>query len=260
MKRSFDIGTAGGLFLGLLAVFGSFMLEGGEFQALILLPAMVIVFGGTFATAMIGNSIKSVIGLGKVVMLAVFPPKYNSAGVIDTIVRFSIQARKDGLLSLERELARVQDPFLRKMLQFVIDGTDPDVLRSLAETEVHYSSERNMRNASIFTKMGGYSPTMGIIGTVMGLIATLAAAGENPNELIHHIASAFIATLWGVFTANIIWLPLADKLKTLNAEEQLYREMIVEGVRALQTGEVPSVIRAKLNSMLSQNEQTTTAV
>ncbi len=255
MKRTVDIGTIGGLIFGIMAIFGSFMLEGGEVGALILAPAMVIVFGGTFATAFIGNSMESIKGIFKVFATTLFPPKYNSLAIIDTLVKYSIQARKDGLLSLEKEINRTNDPFLRKMLQFVIDGTDPQVLHSLAETEVTYSSERNLRNASIFTKMGGYSPTMGIIGTVMGLIATLAAAGENPNELIRHIASAFIATLWGVFMANIVWLPLADKLKTVNAMEQLYHEMIVEGVMALQAGEIPSVIRAKLKSMLSEEEQ-----
>lgn len=255
MKRTVDIGTIGGLVFGVMSIFGSFMLEGGEIGGLILAPAMVIVFGGTFATALIGNSMESIKGVGKVIATALFPPKYYSLAIIDTLVKYSIQARKDGLLSLEKEINRTSDPFLRKMLQFVIDGTDPQVLHSLAETEVTYSSERNLRNASIFTKMGGYSPTMGIIGTVMGLIATLAAAGENPNELIRHIASAFIATLWGVFMANIVWLPLADKLKTVNAQEQLYHEMIVEGVMALQAGEIPSVIRAKLKSMLSEEEQ-----
>lgn len=250
MKRTFDVGTAGGLLVGLLSIFGSFMLEGGEVGALILLPAMLIVFGGTLATAMIGNSMKSVLGLVNSLRQALFPPARDTSSVIDTLVRYSVQSRKDGLLSLEKEMSHVPDPFLRKMLQFVIDGIDSEVLRSLAETEVQYTSERNIRDALIFTKMGGYSPTMGIIGTVMGLIATLAAAGDEPNELIRHIASAFIATLWGVFMANIVWLPLADKLRTIAANEQLYQEMIVEGVLALQAGEVPSVIRAKLNSMI----------
>ncbi|MBI3585715.1 MAG: MotA/TolQ/ExbB proton channel family protein [Ignavibacteriales bacterium] len=255
MKRTIDIGTIGGLMFGIMSIFGSFMLEGGEVGALMLAPAMVIVFGGTFATAFIGNSMESIKDIGKVFGTCMFPPRYNSVGVIDTLVKCSIQARKDGLLSLEKEISRTGDPFLKKMLQLVIDGTDTHVLHSLAETEVTYLSERNLRDASIFVKMGGYSPTMGIIGTVMGLIATLASAGEDPNVLIRHIASAFIATLWGVFMANIVWLPLADKLKTVNAQEQLYHEMIVEGIMALQAGEVPSVIRAKLKSMLSEEQQ-----
>jgi chemotaxis protein MotA len=255
MKRSIDAGTIGGLSLGVLAIFGSFLLEGGQVGALILGPAMIIVFGGTFATAMIGNPIGRILRMGTLIRLAAAPPKYEVRPMVETIVRLATIARKDGLLALEKELDRLPNVFLRKMLRFAIDGTEPDVLKSLAETEVQHVARRHSENASIFQKMGGYSPTMGIIGTVMGLIATLAAAGEDPNLLIHHIASAFIATLWGVFMANIVWLPLADKLKSISDEEGVYLEMIVEGVMDLQAGEVPSVIRAKLSSMLPASQQ-----
>jgi chemotaxis protein MotA len=144
---------------------------------------------------------------------------------------------------------------MKKILRFTIDGADPVVLRNLAETEIANSEDRHFRGAELFEKMGGYSPTMGIIGTVMGLIATLAAAGGDPNQLIHSIAGAFIATLWGVFMANIVWLPIADKLKSIQAEERLFMELITEGVLAIQDGEIPSVIKAKLNSMLPSKEQ-----
>jgi chemotaxis protein MotA len=255
MKKSFDIGTAGGLTFGIVAIFGSFLLEGGQMGALILLPAIVIVFGGTFATAMIGTSLKGFLGVPKMMMLALFPPKYDVKTTIDNIVRYSTVARKDGLLALEKELESVENPFMKKILRFAIDGTDPEVLRSLAETEVDYITERHTSGGQVLAKMGGYSPTMGIIGTVMGLIATLASAGEDPNTLIHHIASAFIATLWGVFMANIVWLPLADKLKYIHNEEHLFMDMIVEGLLAIQAGEIPSVIRAKLTAMLPNAEQ-----
>ena len=255
MSKSLDIGTVGGLLLGVIAIFGSFMLEGGQVGALILLPAMVIVFGGTFAAAMIGTSVRSVLGISKLMRLAIFPPTFDMRATIESIVSYSTMARKEGLLSLEKELGKVTNPFMRKVLRFAIDGTDPDVLRTLAETEVTYVSERHMTGAAIFQKMGGYSPTMGIIGTVMGLIATLASAGEDANKLIHHIASAFIATLWGVFMANIVWLPLADKLKNIHNDEDLFMQMIVEGILSIQAGEVPSVIKAKLSSMLPATEQ-----
>jgi len=231
------------------------MLEGGEVGALILIPAMVIVFGGTFAAATIGTSLKQVLSIGRLFMLALFPPSFAVKDTIDTIVKYSTIARKEGLLALEKELDNTPNTFMQKILRFAIDGTDPDVLRSLAETEVEYSAERHSHNAAIFLKMGGYSPTMGIIGTVMGLIATLAAAGDDPNKLIHHIASAFIATLWGVFMANIVWMPLADKLKHIQSEENLFMEMIVEGILSIQAGEIPSVIKARLNSMLPTNQQ-----
>jgi chemotaxis protein MotA len=255
MKKSFDIGTAGGLAFGLMSIFGSFVLEGGQLGGLFLLPAMVIVFGGTIATALIGSQLRSVLNLPKMFMLAMMPPKYEVKATIDNIVHYSTVARKDGLLALEKELEQIENPFMKKILRFAIDGTDPDVLRSLAETEVEYITERHSSGASIYAKMGGYSPTMGIIGTVMGLIGTLASAGEDPNTLIHHIASAFIATLWGVFMANIVWLPISDKLKNIHAEEHLYMNMIVEGLLAIQAGEIPSVIRAKLSAMLPNGEQ-----
>ncbi len=255
MRRSFDITTAGGLLLGIIAIFGSFLLEGGKMGALILLPAMVIVFGGTFAAAMIGTSLKNFLGLWKMIFLVLFPPRYEVKETIGYVVHFSTIARKEGLLSLERELDKIVNPFMKKILRLAIDGTEPDVLRSLAETEVTYMGERHSRSASILQKMGGYSPTMGIIGTVMGLISTLAAAGDDANTLIRHIAGAFIATLWGVFMANIVWLPLADKLKHINNEEFLYMDVITEGILSIQAGEIPSVIKARLNSMLPAGEQ-----
>ena len=255
MKRSFDIATAGGLSLGVIAIFGSFMLEGGSMGALILLPAMTIVFLGTFAAAIIGTSLKNFLQIPPLVRLALFPPSYEVKETIDSIVRYSTVARKEGLLALEKELGKVTNAFMKKILRFAIDGTEPEVLRALAETEVNYVGERHSRSAAIFQKMGGYSPTMGIIGTVMGLIATLASAGEDANILIRHIASAFIATLWGVFMANIVWLPIADKLKHIHDQEYLFMDMIVEGVLSIQAGEVPSVIKAKLNSMLPAAQQ-----
>jgi chemotaxis protein MotA len=255
MKRSFDIATALGLTLGIVAIFGSFILEGGSIGGLILLPAMTIVFLGTFAAAMIGTSLKEFLQIGSMIRLALFPPTYEVKETIDNIVRYSTVARKEGLLALEKELGNVTNAFMKKILRFAIDGTEPEVLRSLAETEVNYVGERHARSAAIFQKMGGYSPTMGIIGTVMGLIATLASAGEDANILIRHIASAFIATLWGVFMANIVWLPIADKLKYMHDREYLFMDMIVEGVLSIQAGEVPSVIKARLNSMLPANQQ-----
>jgi chemotaxis protein MotA len=255
MRRSFDITTVAGLVLGISAIFGSFLFEGGQIGALLLLPAMLIVFGGTFAAAMIGTSLKNFLGIGRMFMLVLMPPKYEVKETIEGIVRFSTIARKEGLLALERELDTVENLFMKKILRFAIDGTEPEVLRSLAETELDYMSERHLQSSAIFQKMGGYSPTMGIIGTVMGLISTLAKAGDDANTLIHHIATAFIATLWGVFMANIVWLPISDKLKHIHHAEHLYLDMITEGILSIQAGEIPSVIKARLNSMLPASEQ-----
>ncbi len=255
MKRTIEIGTIAGLLFGLVAIFGSFMMEGGNFGALVMIPAMTIVFGGTFATAMIGTSFKQFSQIWKYALIAFMPPKHDVEKLIETIVRYATIARKDGLLVLEKELNTAQHAFLKKMLRFAIDGTDPQTMRAVAEAEMGFLNERHSSNALVFQKMGGYAPTMGIIGTVMGLIVTLANAGGNPNDLIHHIASAFIATLWGIFTANIIWLPIADKLKTIHSEESLVMEVTLEGVLSLQAGEIPAIVKAKLRSMLPSAQQ-----
>ncbi len=255
MKKTYDIGTIGGLLLGFGSIFGSFMLEGGSTGALILLPAMIIVFGGTFAAALIGTSFQKFIMFGKLILLVIRPLRFDTQQTIDELVSYAIIARREGLLVLEKEIENIKSPFLKKMLQLAIDGTESDDLRSIAEMEVHYLSERHAQGSGLFQRMGGYSPTMGIIGTVMGLIATLAAAGEDPNELIRHIATAFVATLWGVLMANLVWLPIADKLKQIHSEEQLMLEMYIVSVIAIQQGESPSVIRSKLESMIPSSQK-----
>lgn len=255
MKKTIEIGTVLGLAFGIIAIFGSFLMEGGKIGALIMIPAMTIVFGGTFATAMIGTSFKQFSQIWKFAIIAFVPPKHDVERLIESIVHYSTVARKDGLLSLEKELNEVQHTFLKKMLRFAIDGTDPQTMRTVADAEMGFLNERHDSNAQVFQKMGGYAPTMGIIGTVMGLIVTLANAGGNPNDLIHHIASAFIATLWGIFTANILWLPIADKLKTIHSEENLVMEVTLEGVLAVQAGEIPAIVRAKLMAMLPSSKQ-----
>ena len=251
----FEFGTIVGLILGVVSIFGSFLLEGGTLGALILIPAMIIVFGGTIATAMIGSSARIFFNIPRLIKIALVPPKFDIVGTIETIVNYAVVARKDGILALEKEINNVSHPFLQKMLRLAVDGTDPETIREIAEIEMGYIEERHNINASVFSKMGGYAPTMGIIGTVMGLISVFANAGDDPNELIHHIASAFIATLWGVFTANIIWLPISDRLKSIHNEEKILLEIILEGVLAIQAGEVPTIIKTKLYSMLPSSEQ-----
>ncbi len=255
MKKSLEIGTVAGLLFGLFSIFGSFLMEGGKIGALIMIPAMTIVFGGTFATAMIGSSFRQFSRIWKFALVAFLPPKHDVEKLIELIVRYATIARKEGLLALEKELNNIDQSFLKKLLRFAIDGTDPQTMRSVADAEMGFLNERHSSNALIFQKMGGYAPTMGIIGTVMGLIVTLANAGGDPNDLIHHIASAFIATLWGIFTANIIWLPIADKLKTIHGEENLIMEVALEGVLSLQAGEIPAIVKAKLRAMLPSTEQ-----
>jgi chemotaxis protein MotA len=170
-------------------------------------------------------------------------------------VDFSVKSRRQGILSIEGDLIKLEYLFPQKLVRYIIDGTDHDSLQSLASLEMRSMQERHYSNIVIFSKMGGYAPTMGIIGTVMGLIMTLANAGSDPNLLIKNIATAFIATLWGVFSANIIWLPIGDKLKKCHSEEKMMMEISLEAASALLNGEIPSIVKARLLSMLPQKEQ-----
>ncbi len=249
------LATIGGFLFGLICIFGAFLLEGGSLRALFLIPPIVIVFGGTFAATIVGfgfNRFKNIFPLMK---MAYFPEEYDTNRIISVFVEFSVKARKDGLLSLENSLHELDFMFPKKLIRYIIDGTDSEVLQNIAYSEMKAMKERHQSNINIFVKMGGYAPTMGILGTVMGLIMTLANAGSDPNTLIHNIATAFIATLWGVFSANLIWLPISDKLKLCHIQEKNMMEISLEGVLALQSGEIPSVTKARLLSMLPQKEQ-----
>lgn len=251
MKASTLIGIA----LGAIAIFGSFLLEGGTFDALWVLPAIIIVFGGTLAAALAGSSFEQFARIPRLLSIAFFPPHFEIHKTIDQIVTFAALARREGILGLERRKNEIKHPFLRKLFEVSIDGADPAALLTTAETDMDFITERHLANISLFTKMGGYSPTMGIIGTVMGLISTLAAAGSDPTVLIHHIATAFIATMWGIFMANLVWLPISDKLRTLHSEEMQLLKVMTAGVHSVQLGETPSVVRAKLMSALPLGEQ-----
>lgn len=244
-----------GIILGTLAIFGAFLWEGGQMSALFMLPAMLIVFGGTLAAGIAGTSWEQFKKLPTLIKIAFFPRKYDQVEIINQIYNFAIKSRKEGILSLEDELHKVTHPHLQKFVEICIDGADPEILDNIAQMEISNLNDRHNENIGLFTKMGGYSPTMGIIGTVMGLISTLAAAGSDPNVLIHHIASAFIATMWGIFMANVVWLPIADKLRFLHNQELALINLILDGVRALQIGEIPSVIQARLVSALPITEQ-----
>jgi len=248
-------GSLYGLLLGFGAIFGAYLLEGGSFKALFLFPAMIIVFGGTFSATIIGVGFDKFKKIFSLMRLAYYPPKYEIKKLIDGFVKVSIKSRQEGVLAIEGQLNKLLYHFPKKMMHFVMDGTDTDLLETIALGEMKAMQGRHNTNISIFSKMGGYAPTMGIIGTVMGLIMTLANAGKDPNTLIHSIASAFIATLWGILSANLLWLPIADKLRQCHLNEKYMMEVSLEGVMAVQSGEIPSIVKSRLMSLLPQKEQ-----
>ncbi|MEW5841757.1 MAG: MotA/TolQ/ExbB proton channel family protein [Bacteroidota bacterium] len=248
-------GTTFGLIIGVFSIFGSFLFEGGSLRALFILSSLIIVFGGTFSAVIIGFGLDKFSNIYKLIQLAYFPKTYNIEKLINTFVELSMKARREGILSIERDLKKFDYLFPRKMTKFALDGTDGESLQILAQLELKAMQERHFSNIQIFTKMGGYAPTMGIIGTVMGLIITLANAGTDPNVLIQSIATAFIATLWGVFSANLLWLPIGDRLKRCHLEEKNMMEISLEAVLTLQSGEIPSIMKARLVGMLPQRDQ-----
>ncbi|MDP3684739.1 MAG: MotA/TolQ/ExbB proton channel family protein [Ignavibacteria bacterium] len=244
-----------GLALGVFSIFGAFLLEGGSYHALFLASPLLIVFGGTFAAIIIGFGMDKFLNIFSLIKIAYFPKKYNLQELINIFIDISIIIRKDGFLAVEKDLNRLLYPFPQKMVKYVLDGNDADSLTNLASLEIRAMQARHSLNILIFTKMGGYAPTMGILGTVMGLIMTLANVGDDPNGLIRNIATAFIATLWGVFSANIFWFPISDKLKLCHLEEKQMMEVSIEGILALQAGEIPSMVKARLLSLIPPRDQ-----
>lgn len=247
--------TLFGIILGLAAIFGAYFWEGGSGSTLFMLPAMLIVFGGTLAAGFAGSSWDVFKNIPMVIKAAFFPKKYHIEKIINQIIMFSGLARREGILSLEDKVDNVEHPYMTKLFRACIDGADQETLIQIYDAEANSISERHNTYITLFNKLGGYSPTMGIIGTVMGLIHTLASAGSDPNILIHHIASAFIATMWGILMANIVWLPIADKLQTLHNREMYLLSVILDGVKSVQIGEVPTVIQNKLASAFPLSEQ-----
>lgn len=248
-------GSLYGFLLGIISIFGAFYIEGGSLKALFLLAPLLVVFGGTFAAAIIGFGFDKFANIFTLIRLAYFPRSYNLNKLIEVYFDFSVKARREGLLAIEKDLDKLEYPFAKKLLRFAIDGTTIDSIEVMASLEISAVQERHYSNVFLFSKMGGYAPTMGILGTVMALIATLANAGKDPDMLIKGIATAFIATLWGVLSANLFWLPIGDKLKKCHLEEKHMMEISLEGAIALQNGEIPMILKARLAGMLPQKEQ-----
>lgn len=248
-------GAIFGLILGIFSIFGSFIIEGGSFQALFLIAPIFIVMGGTFAATIISVGLDNFSKIFVLIKLAYFPRKYNLKKLITDLFMISIKVRKDGILSVEKDIDNITYHFPRKLLRFAIDGVDSETIENIALLEMKSTEIRHNNFSNMFNKMGGYSPTMGILGTVMALIITLANAGSDPELLIKNIASAFIATLWGVLSANLFWLPISDRLKKCHQEEKNMMELSLEGTLALQNGEIPSVLKARMISMLPPKDQ-----
>ncbi|PKM47350.1 MAG: motility protein A [Firmicutes bacterium HGW-Firmicutes-8] len=245
-----DLSSIIGLVLGFAMLLIAYVEEGGQLSALVQPTAAMIVFGGTIGAVMTSFTLNDLKQVGKLFQIVFKEKKYEVNELITILCSFAEKARREGLLSLERETANIDDEFLRQGIQLVVDGTDPALVRDILETQIEFTDQRHKIGADIFESAGGYSPTMGIIGTVLGLVMVLGNL-TNPDELGPSIAVAFIATLYGVAFANLAWLPIGHKLKLKSKQERFMREIALEGVLSIQAGDNPGIVREKLRAFLS---------
>ena len=221
------------------------ILKGSGVAALWGPAAFVIVILGTIAAILMQTPMPTFKHAMKISKWVFMPPKLDGAGMIQKIVEWSNAARKQGLLALEATVESETDSFIKKGLQLLVDGSDPDMIRSVLEVEVSTREHFDLQGAKVFEGMGIYAPTLGIIGAVMGLMAVMANLAD-PSKLGHGIAAAFVATIYGIASANLFLLPTAAKLKSVIADQTRMREMIVEGLISISRGENPRNIEAKL--------------
>ena len=236
-----------GIVVGCLGIAMGATMEGSNIAAVINPSAMLIVLVGTLGATITGTSFASIKAIPKLYKKAFSPDVLDLNGRVTELVGFAEQARRDGLLALDEQLASIEDPYTKKGLQLVVDGTDPELVADVLEAENDAMRKRHKAATQPFEKAGGYAPTLGIIGTVFGLVHVLSNLSK-PETLGPSISSAFIATLIGISTANLIYLPVAARLKQLSEEELHFREMTLEGVLAIQAGDNPRVVQEKLTA------------
>jgi chemotaxis protein MotA len=237
--------SAIGLVIGFVTIGLGATMEGSNVAAVLNPTALLIVLGGTFGATMAGTSFDAVKNIPSLYKKAFSsePPDLNAK--VSELVSYAEKARRDGLLALDEQLSEIEDPFTRKGLQLVVDGTDPELVAEVLDAENTAMRKRHIAAAQPFEKAGGFAPTMGIVGTVFGLVHVLQNLSA-PETLGPSISAAFIATLVGVGSANVIFLPIANRLKQLSAEELHGRELVVEGILSIQSGDNPRVVQEKL--------------
>lgn len=244
-----DILSIIGVILAFVAILGGNYLEGGHAAALLNGPAAVIVIGGTLAAAFIQTPLPVFKRSLVILRWIFFPPSNRLRQGIAQVINWSTIARKEGLLGLEAMAEIETDPFARKGLQLLVDGSEPEALRSILEVDMITRENHDLAAAKVYESMGGYSPTIGIIGAVMGLIHVMGNLAD-PSLLGRGIAVAFVATIYGVALANLLLLPVAAKLKSVVMQQSSYREMLLEGLMSISEGENPRSIEMKLEGFL----------
>jgi len=239
--------SVAGLIVAILAIYIGFTLDGGNLSALFELPAFIIVFGGTLGAVMLQSSIMQFSHAISLLKWVFYPPRYDIELGINEIVLWATKARESGYLALEDTALEIEDSYTQKGLNLLVDGVELDNFRVTLELDLDIYREHNLRSANVYEAMGGYSPTIGILGAVLGLIHAMTNLTE-PALLGQGIATAFIATIYGVGFANLFYLPIANKIRAIVHQQTMYREMVCEGLVSIAHGDNPHAIENKLSA------------
>ena len=253
-----DFATIGGLVLAVGGIMGGLMLEGGKAKDVAQVTAAIIVLCGTIGAVMVTTPLHTLLGAVKKMGLVYFERSHNPQAIVEEIIGYASKARKSGIVSLEHEANSIQDPFLRKALNLAVDGTDLQIIRQTMELEISMEEHHGEAEAKVFESAGGYAPTIGIIGAVLGLIQVMKNL-SNIEEVGHGIAVAFVATVYGVGSANLFFLPAGNKLKARMQQSIQNKELMLEGVAGIVEGLNPKLIQCKLEAYLSQSHDPKTA-
>ncbi len=248
-----DLASLGGLVLAIGGILGGLVMEGGKVKDVAQVTAAIIVLCGTIGAVMVTTPMSTLIGAVKKLGLVFFEQDHSPNAMIEEIIGYATKARKSGIVSLEREADAIQDPFLRKALNLAVDGTDLDIIRKTMELEITLVEHHAEAEAKVFESAGGYAPTIGIIGAVLGLIQVMKNLA-NIEEVGHGIAVAFVATVYGVGTANLFFLPAGNKIKARMHAVIQNRELMLEGVAGIVEGLNPKLIRSRLEAYTHENK------
>jgi chemotaxis protein MotA len=249
-----DIASIGGIVVAILGILAGMMIEGGNIGQITQPTAALIVIGGTMGAVMLQFPLNIFLAALKQMMKIFVSSGADSEAVLKQLVQFANKARKSGIVSLDQDLGSIEDPFFRQALMLAIDGTEPNEVRKIMQMELDNKSEMEEKIPQVFEAAGGYSPTVGIIGAVLGLIQVMQHL-DNISEVGRGIAVAFVATIYGVALANLVFLPAAGKLKIRHREEQMAKEMILEGVISILEGMNPRMMETKLRTFLAEGKE-----
>jgi len=250
-----DKATLAGLVLAIGGILLGLLIEGGNLGQVLQPTAAMIVFGGTLGAILIQYPLPIALASFKRLVHVFIEPAQNAQSTVELLVKYANQARREGIISLDKETANIQDPFLRRALMLAVDGTESQELRKIMELELDNKEEQEEKIPQLFESAGGFSPTIGIIGAVLGLIQVMQHL-DKIEEVGRGIAVAFVATIYGVGSANLFFLPAAGKLKIRIREEQIIREMTLKGVISILEGMNPRMLEAKLLGFLTQAHDT----